>query len=443
MGVTPRAFYNGKGLVPTWHEASRFAGADGRIATLPDIIDSRLQSDGNDVAWSKYFTTTSAEYVGIGRNGRKLIIVAHGVGPLSTIDGITSAYKHEYRDETRRNRGGRISLAEFHKLERGVYGRTVHLTGHEAAIIDKQRTHDALVFVIDYEHYVHRFRHRYPFLGSLSQRILRTDPLLLARFGGRRRRKQYLRQAAAFAAHEAGISYNPDPFLLELHDASNCAYRLYPEAEEQGQFALAHLLSISQLTHTSHRPQGHAAYITSLVSEVSCHEWGNGCRFVGVPPHTTEAAIRPEWNVRQIMAAHWPELMVPAPELKEIGLRPLTKLGNTWFTQRPHKGASMATGSPEFVVTAMEQIGRQQMFTTDIRGYHAFFRYDIREAGLIAPEGANAFFMGEPEIIWKAGNPVQHRAPITFYKISADLERLLPDQDELSRDYDTLMRLSG
>ena len=122
----PVAFYHRDGLVAAWNFAERYAGTSGHVATLPEIVELRLSAKPGtkDSPWETWYTSASAEYVGIGADGRVKIIVAHGVGPMSTIDGIKAAYKWEWGDKSRRNNGGRITAWQFLDLEAGAYGHT-------------------------------------------------------------------------------------------------------------------------------------------------------------------------------------------------------------------------------------------------------------------------------------------------------------------------------
>ena len=104
-----------------WKYALRYAGEEGHIATLPEIIEARELAHksfygnhhgemGRDEvplmrAWNQAYASASGEYVGTGADHRQKIIVAHGVGPLSTLDGITEAYDHDLQE----NPGGVIS----------------------------------------------------------------------------------------------------------------------------------------------------------------------------------------------------------------------------------------------------------------------------------------------------------------------------------------------
>lgn len=114
------AFYHKNGFVPAFKQAMQYAGHAGRIGTMLDWVDARLATPpyeklgmydtSNPTPWDQYYTTMSAEYVGISKGGIKILVVAHGIGPMATLDGVVEAYRHHYSDKTRQTEGGRISL---------------------------------------------------------------------------------------------------------------------------------------------------------------------------------------------------------------------------------------------------------------------------------------------------------------------------------------------
>lgn len=55
-----------------------------RLATIPDLVDVLLHGGLKQTPLPPYVTTLSAEYAGLSRTGIPLIVVAHGVGPMST-----------------------------------------------------------------------------------------------------------------------------------------------------------------------------------------------------------------------------------------------------------------------------------------------------------------------------------------------------------------------
>lgn len=436
------AFYHGDGFVPAWKQATRFAGEGGRIAVLPDVFDARLATKPGMEPWEMYFTTLSAEYFGVSRSGNRIIIVAHGIGPMSTLDGTLKAYSWQFNDKSRDRRGGRISRDEFLKLESGAYGE---------------------VQIVDYDAYVRRYQ--YPFLTHLRFSQAATDPLLRARFGMRAHEYlgRHLEEARQWHAEQAGFDPvnrykledhaafcdrrramharmsqpDSDPYIVQIGDDSNCSYQYY--RFEPG-MAAAHLLSVSQLNHMHHSEEGQEfRQYESLTFDVSCHGWNNGVRLMGIRKGATLDKVHAGPDVHGIVRRYWRNLLVPVKGEPRIGFRPLIKVGDEWFTQYPKNGAGLDTCEPEFHVTSIEPMGEVVEFVTDTLGYHGFFKYDIRGVQAMAPKEANSYSLaGEPEII---NGAEQQRCPIQFYRVQADTSNRVRRRKDLENDYETLMQL--
>jgi hypothetical protein len=146
------AFYHQDGFNAAWKQSEKFIGKDGRFATMPDIVAARLATKPGDLPWETYFTTLTAEYLGQGKNGNPILIVAHGIGPMSTLNGIRKAYSYQYKDKTRSHQGGQITVQEFLNLEARKYG--------EVSIIDLKK------YCLKYE---------YPFMESRRLTQALTD----------------------------------------------------------------------------------------------------------------------------------------------------------------------------------------------------------------------------------------------------------------------------
>lgn len=281
-----RAFYHEDGIAKSWKIAARYAGQNGRIATLPDIIDARLETEPECAAWSRYYTTSSAEYFGLTRGGTRILIIAHGVGPMSTLNGVLDAYRYQFNDPHRNNTGGRISQKDFWDLEAGEYGP---------------------VSIVDFEAYV-RLR-AYPFIQTLHSNQAIEDPLVQARIGSRAEEYVIKHTAISKAWHREQLDIPIDtryqtpeqirsaqekdvsnlmyakyfsPSILTIQDAPNCSYGSRGKSGfdswlEGRNPPFAHLLSIGQLGHSLLDGK------EGLTCTISCHEWNNGTRFVSIP----------------------------------------------------------------------------------------------------------------------------------------------------------------
>jgi hypothetical protein len=429
--VNAMAFYHPEGLVSAWNDTHKFIGSDGRIGTMADVVDARINTGINDFPWNTYFTTTSAEYFGYSRGGTRILIVAHGIGPMSTLDGILKAYSFEYKDTSRTNRGGRITFEEFRKLEDGCYGD---------------------VSIVDFDSICHRYE--YPFSEYLMSGAAKLEPLILARLGPRA--IEYLehheRMAKTYHNQEHGINIE-SPFIVEMSNASNCPYQvggfakyplIYPHLD-QGNGAIAHLLSTGRLGNVHHQS---IFRVPSLANDISCHEWSNGTRLLGIrgPAHVTSVHEGPD-NVRQLLLTHWQELLLEtniAPDT-QLGFRQLMQLSDgAWFTQVEKKGACMDTFEPEYPVVAVEPVGGCVKFTTTIGGYHGFFKYGIEEVEKIKPKDANAYTIeGGVEIIYAGGNPTHHQVNVQFYRTDVDVTQRLISEKKLRKNFNLLLKLMG
>ena len=431
------AFYGPGGFVPAYKQAVAFAGDDGQVATLPDIIVARCKTDVNAVAWTRYFTTMSAEYVGLSKGGSPIVIVAHNCGPMATLDGILKAYGFQFNDKTGNTRGGRITNAEFHALESGKYGD---------------------VDVIDLEA---EWRLRdYTFSGhAVTSLEIKRDPLMQARLGFAWRDYVGRHENFARAWERKRGEANLRPCIMSIEDANGAHYSteiiFNHWMKKSPGHALAHLLSIGQLMTDHHQydsPEtGRCENRTSLACDTSCHGWNDGVRLAAM--RADEATdIHPGFDFDKVLRERPEALFRPNPggSRKETGgMHHLIQRGKRFFAERPKQGDCMDTGTAKYPVGKMERInGRstafrdQEVFRTTIGGYHGFVKYGLREVFRMAPPGANAYTLGEFEIESVNGNPTHHVAPITFYKAEIDNSQRVLTPEEVYRSYDLMLALT-
>lgn len=420
------AFYHEKGFVPAFKQASKFAGKDGRIGTMPDAIALRLANPpykelgmtdpSNPTPWDRYYTTLTAEYFGV-LAGRTSIIVAHGIGPMSTLQGILDAYRYEFDDKSRNHRGGRISQKEFEKLARGEYGN---------------------VSIIDYEEHRDRWgdhRFRAP-AGCRRASDAARDALLVARLGPQAH--EYIARHAALARQyyqkEAGLVV-ADPYIVDVDEPGNLPY--WCREIEPG-LAFAHLTSIGSMMLVRHQS---GLRLPSWACDVGIHEWWNGVRLLGVRPGSV-GEVQDGPDAYRLLRKHWQELFEPSGlDRTPDGLFVLMQMPDkTWFTQIPKKGASADSYEPEFRVTSMEKVGELARFYTESNYPVPIFRYDIREAQAVLSKEANAYaLVGDPT---KTGGPdSKESCLVQGYRIEIDYTQRLVRQEALANDYDRMMKL--
>lgn len=445
--VLPSAmgFYHEDGYVPAWKQATKFVGKDGGIGILPDVIEARLATKPGDVPWETYFTTLTAEYLGFSKGGTRILIVAHGIGPMATLDGILKAYSFEFKDKERNRRGGRITHQEFLDLESGKFEE---------------------VQIVDFEAYCRRYH--YPFIRHLRSSQALEDPVLMARLGAQA--EKYVQTHTAYAREwhreQVGIdpgnpykipdheqfltrraqqhardgAENSDPFIIKVGSPANCCYTFGSEHGhrpiEDG-MAFAHLISIGGLCNMHHEGN------ESLVCDVGCHEWWNSVRLLGIRNNAKINGIHRGADAYRLLRRHWKLLMKPVKEVRDYnGFCHILPDGDLWFTDYPKHGVSMDSWEPEFFVKSIENVGTPVVFKTTIGGYHGFFRYDISEIRRIAPLEANAYsFTDEPQCVCEGGNPKYHTVTVRFHRIVIDPFQRLIRVSELANDYETLMAL--
>lgn len=421
------AFYHQDGLPAAWQQALKFAGNGGRLATMPDIVAARLETKTKELPWTTYFTTLTAEYLGYSKAGNRILIVAHGIGPMAMLDGALKAYSWTFKDKDRDRTGGRITAQEFLRLEAGEYGE---------------------VSIIDFDSYCKRYT--YPFHQQLRFSQAIVDPVLKARCGPKaeeyvvahaRAARMWHRDQEQFlhrnrSQHKEDGAEGSDPFIIGLEDAANCSYAFglqnKPRPIEEG-YAVAHLISTGALNVLGNG--GHE----SFVADISCHEWNDGVRIIGMRSGgDIRQGLRSGPDARELLRNHWRSLFLPARERQDVGFYALVLFDDRWFTQYPKIGERSDTWEPEFLVTSAHKIGTPALFRTTA-SIPASFQFGIKEVQAMAPPEANAyFFCGKPR---SASDDNFDVCEIQFYRIEVDTSKRLMRASLLARDYDTMMDL--
>ena len=402
------SFFNYNGLVPAWGLAKEFADEEGRIATLPEIVEIRLNSKIEDFAWKNRFTTSSAEYFGIGKDGQKKIIVAHGIGPMSDLDGILKAYSYEFKDKTRNNHGGRITQEEFLSLESGQYGP---------------------VKIVDYRKLLEESTSsgiEYPLAERLSYEQCLACKLLIARLGPNA--EEYINFHSQiikkFSTAKPGKNYPKIILMTDNHQCSYCHHRL-----EEG-LAMANLLSVGQLENFYQDG--------NFRSDIRCHEWSKKNNFIGIRKDAKLNNIDNVVDVKDLLE----QLMVPVETPVYPGtIRRIIEHRGQEFVEYQKNDNNLDTGEPEFHVISKEPIGKLMNFQTTTGGSSSFFKYDQKEISIIAPPDSNAYkFFGEIKTIYKNNKPI-YAIKIQFYRAEIDYSQRLIHASQLANNYDKLIEL--
>jgi len=428
--ATALAFYSPDGLIASLDTASRFAGADGRVATIADIVDARIAQPYSNTVWRTWYTTTSAEYFGLSNTGIPLIIVAHGNGPMQDKEGILKAYAHQYKDKTRRRYGGRIPMEIFRRLEDGAFG--------PVDIIPISQ-----MLEVPYS---------YAFGARTAEEIL-NNPLWIARLGGWQRAEAYVEKHSTHADEERDREVmrfnlpaastpstilnmrdsNETPYLWETPQPNSLvAKRTINDDFSAG--AVAHLLSIGEV-YKVHR---HPDIVPRVECDIGTQDWTDGAKFVGVRGVGEVTRILPQFDRDDTIKKRIDLLWIDdeGDSRSVSGFGPLIKIGNRWFSQYPKTGEAMDTGSAMHAVVSHELIGGPVMLKTSGR---FFFKYGLDEARRIAPEGANAYHICGP--VEQGDNEII--APLQFSRVVVDRSRRLMTKKEVMADIGLLEKIAG
>jgi hypothetical protein len=291
-----------------------------------------------------------------------------------------------------------------------------------------------------------------------------TDPIIKARLGSQFEEyvKYHAEEARAWHRQEAGINpenkynlpsevheefldnrrelhleygaENSDPYIIKVDDTNNCSY-CYHKMDKG--YAYAHLISTGGLVHMSHD------HNESLVHDISCHDWTDGVRLIGIQAGDNEKLnVFTGPDAHQLLRRYWKELCEPIAEPGLLGFCRIIDFGNMPFTSYQKVGNVMDTCEPEYLVTTSKKIGKPVQFRTTVGGYHGYCKYHINEMKAIAPPAANAYrFISEVENEWHDGNPTHQTVMVQFYCAEADTSQRLIRASKLARDYDTMMKL--
>jgi hypothetical protein len=395
--------------------ARRFAGEDGRIATLPDIVQARLGAPAHDVSWERIVTTATAEYFGRSRGGVPVIAVAHDGGPLADPDGVFTAHVLS-RDA---NGCATIPQDEFIALLDGAYGA---------------------VEIVELSS-IYRLR-RLPFCEMLTYEQACEDPLVRARLGPRT--DEFLarhREVSRAWLRERLEPVRGNDCLISLQDTRRIGYGAVAMPEGR---AYAHLIDVSPQTDYGHAHWTGTDWHRSLVTELSCHVWGERVGIVAVRGQGPIEAIHPGPEMlRATFARNWRRFVRMTDVADRERPRPLTKIDGLWFTRHDGTGVSREDGDPEHPVRAIRSCGwfagfRMPLIGTDLTKVTLDEPRIAREA----PPWANAWrIVSGARPVWERDRPTHHVISVEYVIADIDFERRLPPKRATDEEFDTLLSL--
>lgn len=117
--VQGEAFFNAH-LIDALIEAQGYAGKNGYVASMPQLLNGRVTSPYGDEIWTNFFTANSKEYVGKTAQGNPVVVAIHS-GGISSYGKISEA---EIKNllEGRLSDENQIPVYSFSEFKNGIFG---------------------------------------------------------------------------------------------------------------------------------------------------------------------------------------------------------------------------------------------------------------------------------------------------------------------------------
>ncbi len=176
-------------------QALIFAGADGFVASLPQLLHARVNADYDNIVWNTWFSANSEECVVTTPQGNPVVVTVHGGGILGSPGRVERALR---ADLNRNNTEGltgqyaaKITAREARGLLRGTLPDGAEFPLHDfqsfrQGIRDLPRRYG---IVLDFP------SARAAANGYVSFEVLRDDPITICRAGGVDAAAAYLEKA--------------------------------------------------------------------------------------------------------------------------------------------------------------------------------------------------------------------------------------------------------
>ena len=192
-----------------FRQALRYAGDNGFVASLPQLLHARVNAAYDNIIWNTWFTANSEESVVRTPQGNPVVVTVHGGGIFATPERRERSYR---ADLNRANPEGltgqyaaKITATEAHDLLNGKLP-----TGDEIPMYPYSEFRDGIDglpmrygVVIDFE------LARKSTSGYERFEVLKRDPLMIVRAGGAEAATRYLDKAAARHGTERMGSRHP------------------------------------------------------------------------------------------------------------------------------------------------------------------------------------------------------------------------------------------
>lgn len=388
----------------------------GRIATMPDFASMRTKNDYNkDLVWHAWMIPATTLYFGT-YNDKRIIVVAHHFGPLTTHKRLLKWEKSGEKDPGSNNdkygMAGcpKITQDEFNQLVEGKYGE---------------------VKIIDFNEYHTNFK-KHLENGHIKIDGASQDPLLESLLSiDTESYKAFLNKcyeiSKDFAAEQQKEEGSAEKILeLSIEDSHGCSlYNPYNKSIPFPDKPIAFMFLFQ-------RPSFYGNHDLSVSTELHSYESLGYAQFV----------VLNDINDKMIDLVfdpikHWDKCLVPNDEKFDETFFMLTDTSKK-FAVYPKRtdGSYMDTGAPMFPVVEIEKIGKPTSFTTNDCMF--FLKYHIDEVRKIAPEGANSYV-----IIGDVQGRGTVNVPVQFYKTKLDTTNRILRSKEVIDDLDLLLKINN
>ena len=194
MRMVARIFFNSYNTLAL-RQSIRYAGDDGFVASLPQLLHARVNADYDNIIWNTWFSAQSEENVVTTPGGNPVVVTVHGGGIFGNPARIERALR---ADLSRHNVHGltgqyaaKITPQEARELMRGRLPDGTEFPVHDFEAFRKGV--DALPrrygVVLDFE------TAKAAATGYVAFDVLRDDPVTICRAGGVEAAAAYLEKA--------------------------------------------------------------------------------------------------------------------------------------------------------------------------------------------------------------------------------------------------------
>lgn len=380
-----------------------------RVATLPDLIKLRINNEEDSLVWNRWITPLTTLYFGV-YQGKRIIVVAHHLGPLSTEDRLLVWADSGTKDE----QGGRkkygheglpkITKQEFCDLVEGKYG--------EVKVIDFEAYRSGFQSHLSGDHII------------ISDALI--DPVLQALFGPEMEKFiEKHSQISSAHAKAKGKDEHAEKKILELEIKDPYGWNIFLDSESSfpEDEPVALFLTLGN-------PSYWGNHDLSVSTSIRVSDDLGYARFV-VLNDESEDILDIDFNPWEC----WEKCLVdssgPVPDLFV-----LEGEDDNYFTQYPKNGDRMDTRELMFKVEHFEKIGDPTFFETPDCLF--FLRYHIDEVKAIAPPEANAYI-----VCGDVAPGKKVKVPVQFFKVQVNTKKRILRPKEVMRNLPLLLEVNG